>query len=141
MAEKCAPHYAYTVVYVKDVSKSVDFYSKAFGLTIRRLDHSRRWGELESGSTTIAFTPIEQHEMEITEKGEEHNKLYDLQRNKLELCFTYHDLDSAFKRAVERGAVMVAEPEEKEWGQKVGYVRDIDGHVVRLGSVVVEHKH
>merc|ERR1711915_1017623 len=75
MAGTCAPHYGYTVVYVKDVSKSVDFYSKAFGLTVRRLDHSRRWGELESGSTTIAFTPIEQHEMQITEQGEEHDRM------------------------------------------------------------------
>jgi len=38
--------------------------------------------------------------------------------------------------AVENGAVAVREPEEKEWGQKVGYVRDIDGNVVRMGSYV-----
>lgn len=30
----------------------------------------------------------------------------------------------------------VSKPEEKEWGQKVGYVRDIDGIVVRMGSQV-----
>lgn len=40
------------------------------------------------------------------------------------------------QRALEHGAVGVSEPEEKEWGQKVGYVRDIDGIVVRLGSYV-----
>lgn len=40
------------------------------------------------------------------------------------------------QRAIENGAVAVNEPEEKEWGQKVGYVRDIDGIVVRLGSYV-----
>lgn len=40
------------------------------------------------------------------------------------------------QRAVESGAEAVAEPEEKEWGQKVGYVKDIDGIVVRLGSHV-----
>ncbi|ERN07809.1 hypothetical protein AMTR_s00012p00160060, partial [Amborella trichopoda] len=37
-------------------------------------------------------------------------------------------------RAIEPGARPVREPEEKEWGQKVGYVRDMDGIVVRLGS-------
>ena len=41
-----------------------------------------------------------------------------------------------FQRAVENGAMSVSEPEEKEWGQKVGYVRDIDGIVVRMGSHV-----
>jgi uncharacterized glyoxalase superfamily protein PhnB len=40
------------------------------------------------------------------------------------------------QRAVESGAVPVSEPETKEWGQKVGYVRDIDGIVVRMGSYV-----
>ncbi|KAH1224857.1 hypothetical protein HKD37_11G031302 [Glycine soja] len=38
--------------------------------------------------------------------------------------------------AVENGAVAVSEPELKEWEQKVGYVRDIDGNVVRMGSHV-----
>jgi uncharacterized glyoxalase superfamily protein PhnB len=45
-----------------------------------------------------------------------------------------HGLDD--QRAVESGAVPVSEPETKEWGQKVGYVRDIDGIVVRMGSYV-----
>ena len=39
------PHFAYTVVYVKDVGKSAEFYSKAFGFNIRRLDHSRGYGK------------------------------------------------------------------------------------------------
>ena len=53
------PHFAYTVVYVKDVGKSAEFYSKAFGFNVHgksaefyskafgfnvhRLDHSRRY--------------------------------------------------------------------------------------------------
>lgn len=44
--------------------------------------------------------------------------------------------DGMDQRAVENGAVAVREPEGKEWGQKVGYVRDIDGNVVRMGSHV-----
>ena len=36
--------------------------------------------------------------------------------------------------AVENGAVAVSEPELKEWEQKVGYVRDIDGNVVRYAK-------
>lgn len=40
------------------------------------------------------------------------------------------------QRAVEEGAIPVSAPEKKEWGQKVGYVRDRDGIVVRMGSHV-----
>ena len=37
---------------------------------------------------------------------------------------------------MENGALAISKPEEKEWGQKVGYIRDIDGIVVRMGSHV-----
>ncbi|KZV06979.1 hypothetical protein F511_45540 [Dorcoceras hygrometricum] len=133
MASKIAPKFAYTIIYARDVEKSVAFYSKAFGYEVQRLDKSGRWGELQSGHTTIAFTPLKQHETEgLTGKVEipQHD------RSAIEVCFDYSDVDAAFKRAVENGAVAVSEPEEKEWGQKVGYVRDIDGNVVRLGSHV-----
>lgn len=39
---------------------------------------------------------------------------------------------------MENGAVAVSQPEDEEWGQRVGYVRDIDGIVVRMGSYVAK---
>ncbi|CAN1282933.1 hypothetical protein LINPERPRIM_LOCUS18233 [Linum perenne] len=116
------PAFAYTVVYVKDVAKSVEFYGKAFGYHVRRLDDSHRWGELESGQTTIAFTPVHQHETD-DRTGEVHTPKSGHERPPME-------------RAVENGATAVSPPEDKEWAQRVGYVRDLDGNVVRLGSHV-----
>ncbi|XP_050214040.1 uncharacterized protein LOC126665319 [Mercurialis annua] len=129
------PALAYVVVYVKDVAKSVDFYAKAFGYHVRHLDNSHRWGELESGQTTIAFTPIHQHETDDL-SGTVRTPHVGRERAPLEVCFAYPDVDAAYKRAVENGAVGVSEPEDKEWGQRVGYVRDLDGIVVRVGSFV-----
>ncbi|KAA8549247.1 hypothetical protein F0562_000931 [Nyssa sinensis] len=115
MASALTPAFAYTVVYVKDVAKSVAFYAKAFGYSVRRLDECHRWGELESGKTTIAFTPLHQHEtdditgtVQIPRSGNE--------RGPVEVCFAYQDVDAAYKRAVENGAVPVSEPE----GERVG---------------------
>ncbi|XP_068667679.1 uncharacterized protein [Aristolochia californica] len=129
------PTLAYIVVYVKDVAKSVAFYSQAFGCRVRRLDDSRRWGELESGQTTIAFTPAHQHETDditgIVQLPETKK-----QRPPVEVCFEYEDVDAAYQRAIKKGATAVSAPEAKEWRQKVGYVRDIDGIVVRMGSHV-----
>ncbi|KAJ0084730.1 hypothetical protein Patl1_30885 [Pistacia atlantica] len=106
MASNLTPAFAYTVLYVKDVTRSVAFYAKAFGYSVRRLDESHR-----HPSPAVSDQPVE-------------------------VCFAYQDVDTAYKRAVENGAEAVSEPEDKEWGQKVGYVRDIDGIVVRLGSYV-----
>ncbi|CAA2974781.1 Glyoxalase_2 domain-containing [Olea europaea subsp. europaea] len=139
MASNLNPRYAYTVVYVRDVAKSVAFYAKAFGYQVRRLDHSNGWGELESGETTIALTPVHQHETDDL-SGEVRMPQSSHERNPIEVCFDYPDVESAYKNAVENGAVPVSEPEEKEWGQKVGYVRDIDGIVMRMGSYVNSSK-
>jgi uncharacterized glyoxalase superfamily protein PhnB len=62
------------------------------------------------------------------------------ERNPVEISFDYADVDVAYRRAIENGAVPVSAPELKNWGQKVGYVRDIDGIIVRLGSYVNEPK-
>ncbi|KAJ7947675.1 dessication-induced 1VOC superfamily protein [Quillaja saponaria] len=135
-----SPAFAYTVVYVKDVVKSVAFYAKAFGFNVRRLDESNRWGELESGQTTIAFTPLHQHETDNL-TGKVQAARSSQERQAIEVCFDFPDVDAAYKRAVENGAVAVSKPEQKEWGQKVGYVRDIDGIVVRIGTYVNPPKH
>ena len=44
------------------------------------------------------------------------------------------------QHAISQGAVAVARPEDKMWGQKVCYVRDLNGNVVRMGSVVGDGK-
>ncbi|XP_008784517.1 uncharacterized protein YraH [Phoenix dactylifera] len=137
MAPNLIPAFAYTVVYVQDVAKSVAFYSNAFGYSVRRLDESHKWGELDSGQTTIAFTPVHQRETDgLT--GAVQTPDAGWERAPVEVCFAYADVDAAYKRAVENGAVPVSPPEDKVWGQRVGYVRDGDGIVVRLGSYVVE---
>ncbi|XWS71707.1 hypothetical protein CRYUN_Cryun03dG0161800 [Craigia yunnanensis] len=131
MASDLKPAFAYTIVYVKDVAKPVEFYAKAFGYNVRRLDESHRWGELESGQTTIAFTGQHQHETDDL-TGVVQVPKSDRERPPTELCLVYSDVDAAFKRAVENGAVLVSQPQNKQdWGHRVGYVRDIDGMTVR----------
>uniref|UniRef100_A0A7I4BJB9 Glyoxalase/fosfomycin resistance/dioxygenase domain-containing protein n=1 Tax=Physcomitrium patens TaxID=3218 RepID=A0A7I4BJB9_PHYPA len=94
---------AYVIVYVQDVNKAADFYSKAFGLQIRPQNKTNSWVEMETGTTTLAFTPAKQRE-----------------------------------HAIDQGASPVAGPEDKVWQQKVCYVKDINGNVVRLGSFVAK---
>ncbi|XP_028757098.1 uncharacterized protein LOC114716276 [Neltuma alba] len=135
MASNLRSAYGYTVVYVQDVSKSVAFYADAFGCDVRCVHESNRWGELDSGQTTIAFTPMHQHETDDL-TGKVQAPRSNRERQPVEVCFVYDDVDAAYERAIEKGAVGIREPEEKEWGQKVGYVRDIDGIVVRMGGRV-----
>ncbi|KAK8288187.1 hypothetical protein V6Z12_D07G109400, partial [Gossypium hirsutum] len=152
MAFNLKPVFGYTVVYVKNVAKSVDFYAKASGYNVHRLYESHRyykciyslknimgcewfnfgygWGELESGQSTIAFTP--KHQLE-TDKLTGAVPRSDRERPPMGLCFVYSHVDTAYKG---QRAVSVSQPENKEWGQRVGYVRDIDGITVRMEAMV-----
>ena len=50
-------NFAYTLVFVADVSASLDFFDKAFGLPRRFLHESGAYGEVDTGAsgTTLAF--------------------------------------------------------------------------------------
>ena len=97
-----------------------------------------RWAELESGATTIAFTPLRQRETDARSGEVQLPNSSAAERGSLEVCFDYEDVDAAYRRAVENGAVAVSAPEDKPWGQKSGFVRDMDGNVVRIASYVRE---
>ncbi|XP_022893904.1 uncharacterized protein LOC111408370 [Olea europaea var. sylvestris] len=81
------------------------------------------------------LTPVHQHKMDDL-NGEVRMPQSSHERNPIEVCFDHSDVDFAYKNAVENSAVLVSEPEEKEWGQKLMYVQDIDGIVVRMGSLI-----
>ena len=42
------------------------------------------------------------------------------------------NVPAAFERAIRAGAVSVAAPKVKPWGQTVAYLRDPDGHLIEL---------
>ncbi len=47
--------YGYTILYVGDVEKTVEFYTKAFGLTQKFITPEKDYAELETGNTVLAF--------------------------------------------------------------------------------------
>ena len=126
--------FGYTIVYVPSVPDTLAFYGKAFGFQVRFLHESGEYGELESGSTTLAFASNALGEMNFganfvpvsataTPPG-------------IELAFVTEDVSSAYTKAVEAGAVPLHAPEQKPWGQVVAYVRSQEGTLVELCSPV-----
>lgn len=51
--------FGYMIIYVPDVAASLQFFSSAFGLSIRFLHESATYGELETGETVLAFAADE----------------------------------------------------------------------------------
>jgi len=51
--------FRYTILYVKDVAATIDFYHRAFGLEKKMIHESGDYGELNTGATSLAFSSIE----------------------------------------------------------------------------------
>ena len=123
----------YTLLYVDDVEKTMEFYSRAFELSANFLHESKQYGEMATGQTRLGFV----HHETASSHG------FDYARTEsskpppaFEIGLITEDVEGAFKRALEAGAVTVAEPDKKPWGQVVSYVRDLNGFLVEICSPV-----
>jgi lactoylglutathione lyase len=122
----------YVILYVKDVSATLTFYEKAFGLSRRFFndDNGKAYGELETGAARLAFASLQ--------LANEHLKqeIVTASPNKpplgFEIALVTPDVPALYGRAVKAGATVVSEPATKPWGQTVAYLRDKDGHLVEL---------
>ena len=126
--------FAYTILYVQDVNMAIDFYEKAFGFTRKFITPDNSYGELLMGDTTLSFASTALAETNLKDGFVESNLIQ--KPFGIEIGFTTEDVEATVKSAVEAGAIMVAEPKVKPWGQVVAYVRDIDGFLVEICTPV-----
>ena len=124
----------YVILYVQDVRKTVAFYQQAFGLKQHFLHESYQYAEMETGSTLLAFAD-EQFVKETQQFRP--NRLQD-QPAGAEIAFVVDDVEGQFQKAIDAGAVQVAKPAQKPWGQTVSYVRDNNGFIVEVCSSMAE---
>jgi lactoylglutathione lyase len=122
--------YAYTILYVQNVEKSVAFYEKAFGFSRKFVTPENDYGELLTGETTIAFAKTDLANSNLKNGFLESNL-----QNKpfgIEMGFTTEDVEAALQTAIDAGGTLVEGAKAKPWGQIVAYVRDLDGFLIEL---------
>jgi catechol 2,3-dioxygenase-like lactoylglutathione lyase family enzyme len=118
---------AYTILYVEDVRKALDFYAAAFGLVVKSFHESGEFGELDTGATTLAFTS-----RELMRQLGKNPVAADARAPTGEIALTTADVAAAVERAVAAGATLIQEPQVMPWGQTTAYVADLDGFLVEL---------
>ncbi len=122
--------YAYTILYVKDVPKTIGFYKSAFGFEQKFLTPENDYGEILSGTTTIAFADLGLGAANFKDGFTVSD------RNKkpfgIELAFTTSDVEKTIENALNHGAEILEDPITKPWGQKVGYLRDPNGFIIEI---------
>lgn len=117
----------YTILYVEDVRRSLDFYAQAFGLTVKFLHDSGDFGEVDTGSTTLAFSS-----RRLMTQLHKNPQAADAKAPSFEIAFTTGDVAAAVTCAVAAGATLMQPPEQMPWGQTVAYVADLDGFLVEI---------
>ena len=122
--------FAYTILYVPDVTAAIEFYERAFGFARKFITPDNDYGELLTGATTISFVGRALAESNLS-KGFELStpggKPFGI-----ELGFTTDDVQALIDQAVAAGGELYAPPVEKPWGQTVAYVRDLNGFLIEI---------
>lgn len=121
--------FGYTILYVPDVTATVEFYERAFGLTRRFVHESGLYAEMETGATALAFAGeamAEANGLAI------HPNAAEGLAAGVEICFVTDTPDESYERAIAQGATSIKAVELKPWGQRVAHLRDLNGCVVEI---------
>ncbi|MEM9896529.1 MAG: VOC family protein [Bacteroidota bacterium] len=129
--------YAYTILYVENVLKTIQFYVNAFGFEKKLLTPEQDYGEIETGATTLAFADFRLAKSNLPD-GFTSSKASEKPLG-FELAFTTPNVEQTMETAIQNGAVLLAKPEKKPWGHVVGYVRDIYGFVIEICTPIASH--
>lgn len=129
----------YVINYVEDVTETLAFYNNVFGFKIRmeyKDNGSVLYGELETGGSILGVSSPQMGQMNL--KGHYQKPLLTEPPFGQELAIVTSRVTETFKKAIDAGAMSVAEPVEKPWGQTVAYLRDPDGYLLELCTPMEE---
>ena len=121
--------FAAAVVFVEDVPATMDFYERSFGFARKFYDPEYGYGELETGSATLA---VGSHSCADFVTRGAYQRLSG--GSSVEIAFTMADVEPAFRKAVEEGAEAVTEPWSPPWGGTIAYVRAPEGTLIGLAT-------
>lgn len=123
----------YTILYVPDVLAAVEFYERAFSIRRRFVHESGQYAEMETGDTALAFAS--EALAEANGVAFRPNTAGSVAAG-IEICLVTDTPEESYAHAVASGAVPIKPVETKSWGQKVSYVRDLNGCLVEICSAV-----
>ena len=122
---------------VDDAAAAIDFYVSAFGATeLGRVPHPD--GRLVHAALTINGSTVMLNDDFPDFNDGKASTPTALGGTPVTIHLQVPDVETAFARAVEAGATVVAPLEDQFWGDRYGVVRDPFGHQWSLGQPVRE---
>ena len=122
--------FGYTIIYVQDVRKTIDFNIKAFGMVEKFVTPECDYGELATGETTLAFASFDLAESNFSSGFVPVSKVEG--NLGVEIVLVSENIETDFKTALDNCAELLEPIKQKPWGQKVGYLKDINGLLIEV---------
>ncbi len=122
---------SFFILYVKDQDQATAFYEKVLGLK----PHLYVPGITEfylTGGSMLGLMPEKGIKSLLGDALPDPSKAHGVPR--AELYLVVDDLEGCHRRALEQGARELSEPADRDWGHKVAYSLDPDGHVLAFAE-------
>jgi catechol 2,3-dioxygenase-like lactoylglutathione lyase family enzyme len=110
---------AFPILYVDDVATAARFY-------VENLGFEQVYRFPPEGTPDFAFLKLEPLGIAVSQRRPEH------EGRELELCIYTDDVDAAAEQLRAAGAAEVEPPTDREWGERMAYFRDPDGHLLHV---------
>jgi uncharacterized glyoxalase superfamily protein PhnB len=128
--------FGYTIFAVEDVDATLTFFTEAFGIPRRFMGPEGDYGELETGSTALAFAATTLVAQNLASAGGVTRLDPHQPPIAASITLLADDVDAAVERAVAAGATLSVGAHDMPWGQRVAYVRDANGILIELATPV-----
>ena len=119
-------------LFVTDMGKMIRFYRDILGFEIREAEDTKNVYLIKDGTLFMLYGRNDFEKM----TRRRYNYISGLNGH-FELALyvdTFAEVDEAFSRAVESGAIPVMEPATEPWGQRTCYIADPEGNLIEIGS-------
>lgn len=117
----------YVIFYVENVKETLAFYEAVFGLKVKFLHESGDFGELETGTTSLAFSSVQL----MQTLGKNPSQPIPTAPSH-EIAFVTDDVAATLDKAIALGGTLVQLPEKMSWGQTTAYFTDQNGFLVEI---------
>ena len=117
---------------VNDMATMIRFYRDVLGFEIKEAEDASNVYLIKDDTLFLLYGRTDFEEM--TSRKYEYIKGLNGHFELALYVDTFEEVDTEYRKAIEKGAVSVLEPTNEPWGQRTCYIADPEGNLIEIGS-------
>lgn len=119
-------------LFVEDMAVMIRFYRDVLGFEIKENEDADNVYLVKDGTLFLLYERKNFEKM--TSRKYEYVKGFNGHFEIALYVDTFEQVDTEYKKAIEKGAKGVLEPTTEPWGQRTCYIADPEGNLIEIGS-------